>query len=80
MTQLPSSGRHSMLYRGKSQGGHANWYRGIRWAFRTRWRLVSLGNVVREKLVQGGSGAYFGRGGFVGIAGFRGHLFGFILV
>jgi len=43
MIQLPSSGRHSMLYRGKLQGGHANWYCGIRWAFRTRWRLVSLG-------------------------------------
>ena len=49
MIQLPSSGRLSMLYRGKSQGGHVNWYRGIRWAFRTRWRLVSLGKASSER-------------------------------
>ena len=49
MIQLPSSGRLSMLYRGKSQGGHANWYCGKSWAFRTRWRLVSLGKASSER-------------------------------
>ena len=49
MIQLPSSGHLSVLYRGKLQGGHANWYCGKSWAFRTRWRLVSLGKASSER-------------------------------
>ena len=38
--QSPGSGLRLFYHLAKLFGGNSNWYRGKRWAFRTRWRLI----------------------------------------
>ena len=46
--QSPGS-RHRIFYQlAKLYGGHNNWYRGKRWAFRTRWRLILSEKAIRS--------------------------------
>ena len=80
--QSPGSGREIFYQLAKLYGGHSNWYRGKRWAFRTRWQLILTEKAIHSfgrNWLNSGSEPTIGGGNRVSLV-FQGNLFIFNLV